>query len=154
MPLFTLITLTCLQFRAANSLRSFRNMSTNPLQGRLTYYDGPLVWIDCEMTGLDYKKDRILEIAVIILDPTCPSGSYLLPCPQILITNGNLEIVDDGMEFVIRTEKSVLDKFDSIFQIQNMVQYAKDYDSMGEWCVKQHGAVRSFSVRIFANLKR
>lgn len=101
MPLFTL-TLTCLQFRAANSLRSFRNMSTNPLQGRLTYYDGPLVWIDCEMTGLDYKKDRILEIA-------------------ILITNGNLEIVDDGLEFVIRTEKSVL-------------------DNMGEWCVKQHGA--------------
>ena len=63
--------LTYLQFRAANSLRSFRNMSTNPLQGRLTYYDGPLVWIDCEMTGLDYKKDRILEIAVIILGPTC-----------------------------------------------------------------------------------
>ena len=57
------------------------------------------------------------------------------------------------MEFVIRTEKSVLDKFDSIFQIQNIVQYAKDYDSMGEWCVKQHGAVRSFSVQIFANLK-
>ncbi|KAF8270493.1 ribonuclease H-like domain-containing protein [Lactarius quietus] len=77
-------------------------MSTNPLQGRLTYFDGPLVWIDCEMTGLDYKKDRILEIAV-------------------LITNGNLEIVDDGLQFVIRTEKSVL-------------------DSMTDWCVRQHGA--------------
>lgn len=24
----------------------------------------PLVWIDCEMTGLDLSKDRILEIAV------------------------------------------------------------------------------------------
>lgn len=24
----------------------------------------PLVWIDCEMTGLDHNKDRILEIAV------------------------------------------------------------------------------------------
>ncbi|KAH9050946.1 oligoribonuclease [Lactarius deliciosus] len=77
-------------------------MSTNPLQGRLTYYDGPLVWIDCEMTGLDYKTDRILEIAV-------------------LITNGNLEVVDDGLEFIIRTEKSVL-------------------DNMNEWCINQHGA--------------
>jgi hypothetical protein len=25
---------------------------------------GPLVWIDCEMTGLNPKKDKILEIAV------------------------------------------------------------------------------------------
>ncbi len=37
-------------------------MSTS--NGYLTFYDGPLVWIDCEMTGLDYKNDRILEIAV------------------------------------------------------------------------------------------
>ena len=34
-------------------------------------------------------------------------------CLQIVITNGNLDIVDDGLEFVIRTEKAVLDKFDS-----------------------------------------
>jgi hypothetical protein len=26
--------------------------------------DGPLVWIDCEMSGLDPKKYRLLEIAV------------------------------------------------------------------------------------------
>jgi oligoribonuclease len=77
------------------------------------------------MTGLDYKKDRILEIAVITMRPTCPSGSYLPSYPQILITNGNLEIVDDGLEFVIRTEKSVLDKFDNLLQIQNIRQYAK-----------------------------
>jgi DNA polymerase III epsilon subunit-like protein len=30
----------------------------------LTAADGPLVWIDCEMTGLDSKTDKILEIAV------------------------------------------------------------------------------------------
>ena len=49
-------------FRAATP--TFRNMSTSRSYGHLTYYDGPLVWIDCEMTGLDYKTDRILEIAV------------------------------------------------------------------------------------------
>lgn len=43
----------------ANDLSLSHNMSTH-----LTFYDGPLVWIDCEMTGLDYKTDRILEIAV------------------------------------------------------------------------------------------
>ncbi|CAL4887961.1 unnamed protein product [Urochloa decumbens] len=31
-------------------------------------YRMPLVWIDLEMTGLDYTKDRILEIACIITD--------------------------------------------------------------------------------------
>ena len=98
-------------------------MSTNPVQGRLTFYDGPLVWIDCEMTGLDYKKDSILEIAVIIVD--IPVFLLLTSSPQVLITNGNLEIVDDGLEFVIRTEKSVLDKFSIFLHVQNIVQYAK-----------------------------
>ena len=57
-------------------------MSTNTSNGRLTYYDGPLIWIDCEMTGLDYNTDRILEIAVSGPSHTrnnqVPSGSYLL----------------------------------------------------------------------------
>jgi hypothetical protein len=57
----------------------------------LTLKDGPLVWIDCEMTGLDFKKDVLLEIAVII-------------------TNGDLERVDAGISHVIKTDKSVLDK--------------------------------------------
>lgn len=73
-------------------------MSTS--NGYLTFYDGPLVWIDCEMTGLDYNTDRILEIAVII-------------------TNGNLEAVDDGLEFVIHAEKAVL-------------------DNMNDWCIQHH----------------
>ncbi|PPQ62924.1 hypothetical protein CVT24_006164 [Panaeolus cyanescens] len=67
----------------------------------MDFHDGPLVWIDCEMTGLDLRKDKIIEIAV-------------------LITNGNLDIVDSGIEYVIRTEKELL-------------------DGMDEWCTKQHG---------------
>ncbi|KAF9049904.1 ribonuclease H-like domain-containing protein [Panaeolus papilionaceus] len=74
-----------------------KNMSTKPM----TFHDGPLVWIDCEMTGLDLRKDKIIEIAV-------------------LITNGNLDIVDPGIEYVIRTEKELL-------------------EGMDEWCTKQHG---------------
>jgi DNA polymerase III epsilon subunit-like protein len=30
----------------------------------LSQEDAPLVWIDCEMTGLNPQKDRILEVAV------------------------------------------------------------------------------------------
>lgn len=32
--------------------------------GQLNFQAGPLVWIDCEMTGLNPKQDKLLEIAV------------------------------------------------------------------------------------------
>ncbi|KAH6913950.1 oligoribonuclease, partial [Coprinopsis sp. MPI-PUGE-AT-0042] len=67
----------------------------------LEWEDGPLVWIDLEMTGLAVGKDKIIEVAV-------------------LITNGNLELVDEGIEFIIKTDKGIL-------------------DGMDEWCTKQHG---------------
>lgn len=33
----------------------------------LDFYSGPLVWVDCEMTGLNPRKDKILEIAVRVI---------------------------------------------------------------------------------------
>jgi oligoribonuclease len=42
-----------------------------------------LVWIDCEMTGLDPEKDCLVEIAVVI-------------------TDSNLEVVDEGLDLVIK----------------------------------------------------
>jgi oligoribonuclease len=35
----------------------------------LSKSDDNLVWIDCEMTGLDPEKERLLEIAVIVTGP-------------------------------------------------------------------------------------
>lgn len=43
------------------------------------------------MTGLDSYNDKIIEIAVII-------------------TNGHLEPVDEGIEYIIKTDKDILDK--------------------------------------------
>ncbi|KFG44609.1 small nuclease [Toxoplasma gondii GAB2-2007-GAL-DOM2] len=31
----------------------------------------PIVWVDCEMTGLDVETDQIIEIAVIVTDGQC-----------------------------------------------------------------------------------
>ncbi len=53
-----------------------------------------LVWIDCEMTGLDPVRDRLLEIATII-------------------TNFDLEIVARGPSFAIRTSEARLAAMDS-----------------------------------------
>jgi len=46
--------------------RRFMTMQTMPLEvGKPLDYDaGPLVWVDCEMTGLDLQTDKLLEIAV------------------------------------------------------------------------------------------
>ncbi|MGH6626409.1 MAG: oligoribonuclease [Burkholderiaceae bacterium] len=35
----------------------------------LTKSDQNLVWLDCEMTGLDPEKERLLEIAVVVTGP-------------------------------------------------------------------------------------
>ncbi|WP_253769312.1 oligoribonuclease [Goodfellowiella coeruleoviolacea] len=48
-----------------------------------------LVWIDCEMTGLDLGKDALIEIAA-------------------LVTDGELKVLGDGVDVVIHAEDDVL----------------------------------------------
>ena len=44
--------------------------------------DDNLIWLDCEMSGLDPEKERLLEIAVII---TSPDLSIRVPGPVVVI---------------------------------------------------------------------
>lgn len=41
-----------------------------PTVATLAKNDNNLVWLDCEMTGLDPERDRIIEIAVVVTGPT------------------------------------------------------------------------------------
>ena len=50
---------------------------------------GHLVWIDCEMTGLDLVKDKLIEVAV-------------------LITDSELTILDPGLDLVISADEADL----------------------------------------------
>ena len=43
--------------------------ANNPVPPVLSKSDQNLVWLDCEMTGLDPEVDRVLEIAVIVTGP-------------------------------------------------------------------------------------
>ncbi|HEX3783965.1 MAG TPA: oligoribonuclease [Pseudonocardiaceae bacterium] len=49
-----------------------------------------LVWIDCEMTGLDLGKDALIEIAA-------------------LVTDANLNVLGDGVDVVIHADDAALD---------------------------------------------
>jgi oligoribonuclease len=49
-----------------------------------------LVWIDCEMTGLDLGKDALIEIAA-------------------LVTDSELNVLGDGVDVVIHAEDAMLD---------------------------------------------
>jgi oligoribonuclease len=48
-----------------------------------------LVWIDCEMTGLDLQRDALIEIAC-------------------LVTDGELNVLGDGVDIVIHADESAL----------------------------------------------
>lgn len=55
--------------------------------------DDRLVWIDLEMTGLDVGRDAIVEIACIV-------------------TDAELEAVDDGIDLVVHQPEAALDTMD------------------------------------------
>jgi Oligoribonuclease (3''->5'' exoribonuclease) len=54
-----------------------------------------LVWIDCEMTGLDLSVDELVEVAVVI------TGYDLVP-------------VDPGLQVVIKADQSALDQMNDV----------------------------------------
>jgi oligoribonuclease len=49
-----------------------------------------LVWMDCEMTGLDLRRDALIEIAV-------------------LVTDSELNVLDEGIDLVIAAPGELLD---------------------------------------------
>ena len=50
-----------------------------------------LVWIDCEMTGLDLEADALIEVAA-------------------LVTDGELNVLGDGVDVLIKPEQAALDQ--------------------------------------------
>jgi len=49
-----------------------------------------LVWIDCEMTGLDLRRDALIEIAA-------------------LVTDGELRVLGEGVDLVIHADEPLLE---------------------------------------------
>lgn len=64
---------------------------------RLDGVQDKLVWIDCEMTGLDLATDQLIELAV-------------------LVTDSELNVLGDGVDIVIHTDDAALDHMDEVVQ--------------------------------------
>jgi len=56
----------------------------------VTEREGRLVWIDCEMTGLDLRRDALIEVAAIV-------------------TDAELSPLDDGVAVIVHAHDDVLD---------------------------------------------
>jgi oligoribonuclease len=54
-----------------------------------------LVWIDCEMTGLDITRDKLIEVAVVV-------------------TDSQLNVLDPGLDVIIHADDADLDGMDDV----------------------------------------
>lgn len=52
-----------------------------------------LVWIDCEMTGLDLEHDALIEVAV-------------------LVTDFDLNVLDEGLDLIVKPPAAALEQMD------------------------------------------
>jgi oligoribonuclease len=58
-----------LKFRSSTTILAMTTQNILPPNPQLEKSDQNLIWLDCEMTGLDPELDRIIEIAVIVTGP-------------------------------------------------------------------------------------
>ncbi len=82
------------EFRASATIRLMQTLNTPPAVVALAKSDQNLVWLDCEMTGLDPQSNRIIEIAMVITGP-------------------HLEPRIEGPVLVIHQDNELLDKMDA-----------------------------------------
>jgi oligoribonuclease len=54
-----------------------------------------LVWIDCEMTGLDLARDALIELAC-------------------LVTDSNLVVLDEGLDLIIKPPAEAIDQMEDV----------------------------------------
>ncbi len=82
------------EFRSSATIPGMNVQNPNPGNALLVKSDQNLVWLDCEMTGLEPEHERIIEIAVVVTGP-------------------KLECRIDGPVLVIHQSNEQLDRMDA-----------------------------------------
>jgi oligoribonuclease len=85
----------------------------------------PIVWIDCEMTGLDLEKDALIEVAVVVTDSELvplDAGLDLVIAP----TPGSVEQMKDVVR-TMHTTSGLLEELDAGLSMADAQQKVLDY---------------------------
>lgn len=89
----------------------------------------PLVWVDCEMTGLDFDNDALIEVACVVTDselnPLDEGITVVIKPPAVAIENMN--------DFVrnMHTESGLITELDAGITLEaaqdQLLQYVKSH---------------------------
>jgi oligoribonuclease len=94
-----------------------------------------LVWIDCEMTGLDLARDALIEIAC-------------------LVTDGNLNVLDEGVDLVIKPPAEAVDQMVPVVQEMHTTSGLIDELASGVTLAEAQEQVLSYVRRLVEDARR
>jgi oligoribonuclease len=84
-----------------------------------------LVWIDCEMTGLDLRRDALVEVAA-------------------LVTDSELNVLGDGVDVVVRPPQAALDQMDPVVRTMHTTSGLLDELESGLTLAEAEAAVLAY----------
>ena len=127
-------------------------------QPTLAKHDDNLIWLDCEMSGLDPEKERLLEIAVIV---TSPDLCVRVPGPVLVIHQSN-ELLGkmDAWNTGTHTKSGLIGKVreSTLTEVQaedTLIRFMRQYVSKGKspMCGNTIGQDRRFLVKYMPRLE-
>jgi oligoribonuclease len=129
-----------------------------PVKPMLAKSDLNLVWLDCEMTGLEPEHDRLIEIAIVV---TCPQLLIRVEGPVLVIHQPTALL--DGMDAWNKgthgrsglTDKVKASTVTEADAEQQIIDFLRQYVSKGKapMCGNTIGQDRRFLVRYMPKLE-
>ena len=132
--------------------------SSSPTAAILGKNDNNLVWLDCEMSGLDPEKERLLEIAVVI---TGPDLTPRIEGPVVVIHQSNELLAGmDAWNKGTHGKSGLIDKVKASTVTEaeaeeQLIQFIKKYVSKGvaPMCGNTIGQDRRFLLKYLPKLE-
>ena len=132
--------------------------SSSPTAAILGKNDNNLVWLDCEMSGLDPEKERLLEIAVVI---TGPDLTPRVEGPVVVIHQSNELLAGmDAWNKGTHGKSGLIDKVKASTVTEaeaeeQLIQFIKKYVSKGvaPMCGNTIGQDRRFLLKYLPKLE-
>ena len=160
-PSANLFSLSCI---ALSGLRDNPQMNsanaTTPTseQPVLSKNDNNLVWLDCEMTGLDPEKERLLEIAIVV---TGPNLTPRIEGPVVVIHQSNELLAGmDAWNKGTHGKSGLIDKVKASTTTEaqaeeQLIEFMKKYVSKGvaPMCGNTIGQDRRFLLKYLPKLE-